>query len=113
VSQAHDVRRGGGKCSLITDTSIIALARGCPEFTKLYVSGCSLLTDISMVEVARGCPVLTKLNMWGCSKLTKVSIIALARGCPALTTLYGSFKNIKNTVMAEFNGRPGLNIMSW
>ena len=72
---------------VLTDVSIVEVARMCPNLEVLDVSACELLTDVSIVEVARMCPKLMQLNLHGCSNLTDVSIVEVARWCSKLKWL--------------------------
>jgi hypothetical protein len=73
--------------SILTDTSIVEVARRCPMLTHIAVHGCSKLTDIAIIAVARGCPNITYFDVSQCGNLTDISMIAVARGCPNLTEL--------------------------
>ncbi|KAJ4965181.1 hypothetical protein NE237_017030 [Protea cynaroides] len=97
----------------LTDCSLYALAHGCPNLTKLNISGlafsdtalayltgfcrnlkslnlCGCLrtaTDTALQAIAYNCKQLRYLNLGWCDGVTDVGVICLALGCPDLRSL--------------------------
>jgi len=76
------------------DATIIALAKGCPNVTAIYLGGrqgdqtLSKLTDKAVTFLASRCKKLTKIDCNACFNLTTTAAVALSNGCPDITTIY-------------------------
>jgi len=75
----------------ITDSGIIALAKGCPQLTQLDIRGCAgfalqNVSNAAVLAVTEWCPNLTRLRV-SSSKLTDVALIALVKRCSKLSAL--------------------------
>ena len=72
-------------CHKLTDNSVVALSKGCPNIVHLDISGgCSSLNDYSIICLSKQCQKLAYLNVSGCLHITCASIIALSQSCPDL-----------------------------
>ncbi|RVW21156.1 F-box protein SKP2B [Vitis vinifera] len=84
----------------LSDSSLYALAHGCPNLTKLNISGwhcsqlqslnlgwCEDVSDAGVMSLAYGCPDLRALDLCGCVHITDESVIALANRCLHLRSL--------------------------
>ena len=72
---------------LITDASLVELARRCPLVEELCLECCfpAPYTDVGMIAVARGCQ-LKRLDVERCPKLSDATLLAL-RSCTHLVWL--------------------------
>jgi hypothetical protein len=68
-----------GLCNQLTDTSMVALAKGCPLLRIVDFFGCKELT-LPEVALAKHCPKLTNFDVRGCTQLTETSLAALEQG---------------------------------
>ena len=75
-------------CSNITDKSIITIAHNSPNLIWISLGDCTKITDTSVRAIARNCSKLTHIQLLNCSKITDTSIINLVRNCPGLTTIW-------------------------
>ncbi|EEY60232.1 sporangia induced conserved hypothetical protein [Phytophthora infestans T30-4] len=66
-------------CVKLTDESLIAISRACPQLTKVDLSGCSGVRDDGILAIAANCPKLQKINLNMCRRITDRSIMALAQ----------------------------------
>ena len=72
-----------------TDTMASALVLRCPVLVYLNLNGCDLLTDASMVALARSeaSSLLTYLNLAGCFRISDAALASAVRQCPKLEQL--------------------------
>jgi F-box and leucine-rich repeat protein 1 (S-phase kinase-associated protein 2) len=52
----------------LSDLSLYALAHGCPNLTKLNISGCTAFSDDGLEYLTEFCQKLKFLNLCGCVK---------------------------------------------
>jgi F-box/leucine-rich repeat protein 2/20 len=72
----------------ITDTGIRHVARNCAEnLQDLDISKCPALTDISLVALGRICPQLCALDVTHCVNVSAEGIGSIVRNCGKLTAL--------------------------
>lgn len=70
----------------ITDSGIIAIARGCPVLKMINIAYCKDITDHSLISLSK-CSRLKTLESRGCSLITSLGLTAVAVGCKELTKL--------------------------
>ncbi|GFQ01639.1 F-box protein skp2a [Phtheirospermum japonicum] len=94
AAYCHDLRELDlSKSFRLTDRSLYALARGCPDLVKLNISGCTAFSDTALgyltgvKSLAYGCPDLRALDLCGCLLITDESVVALANNCLQLRSL--------------------------
>jgi len=74
-------------CTGVTDASVKALAKNCPNLQQIYLNGCTGVTDASVKALAENCPNLAWINFDGCTRVTDAPVKALAENCPKLQTI--------------------------
>lgn len=73
---------------LVTDSGVIALAKGCPKLRHLHLLTCKCLTDDSLTALKQHCPELESLQLPECMSLRVAAVAALVRGCGRLRELH-------------------------
>ena len=53
---------------------------------RVDISSCNNMTDNSLRALGRGCPQLVSVNLSWCEMMTAAGVAALAEGCPLLNT---------------------------
>nr|XP_048293091.1 F-box/LRR-repeat protein 3-like isoform X2 [Myodes glareolus] len=71
----------------LTDTGLVAVARGCPSLERLALSHCSHLSDEGWAQAARFWPRLQHLNLSSCSQLTEQTLDTIGQACKQLRVL--------------------------
>ncbi|KYO29476.1 leucine-rich repeat-containing protein 29 isoform B [Alligator mississippiensis] len=71
----------------ITDSSLVAIARGCRNLEHLSLSHCGNLTDGGFMEAASYLRRLQRLNISGCNQLTYQTLLAIGKECTQLKNL--------------------------
>jgi hypothetical protein len=66
-------------CIKLTDGSLAAISRACPNLTKVDLSGCSRVRDDGILAIAANCPTLQKVDLTMCRRVTDRSVVALAQ----------------------------------
>ncbi|XP_022749191.1 F-box protein SKP2A-like isoform X2 [Durio zibethinus] len=70
------------------DRSLYALAHGCPNLTKLNISGCASFSDEALEYLTKFCRKLKILNICGCVKAaTDRALQAIGQNCNMLQSL--------------------------
>lgn len=70
----------------IGDSSIAAIARGCPHLEIINVAYCKSITDHSLMSLSK-CSKLNTLESRGCPLVTPVGLGAISKGCKQLSKL--------------------------
>ena len=124
-----------------TDIGLIALSRGCPDLTQLYIHGAHSITDAAVLSLAEHChklksiytsendlitssavcslleanPDITSLQLHGRSIITDEVCRSLMRGCRQLTTLtFGGCENLSEALLVALLSRcPSLGYLSF
>jgi F-box and leucine-rich repeat protein GRR1 len=65
-------------CCNITDTSVIEIAKGCPQLTSINLSRLLFITDASIIELAKECSQLASIDLHDCWNITDASLNALS-----------------------------------
>ena len=92
----------------LTDASVEAIVRACPELRSLNLSGCTELrnpqiklkllthldlsgcydlTDAAIQAIVENCPNLINLNLNRCHQITDATVGIIAKNCPKLKSL--------------------------
>nr|XP_020845029.1 leucine-rich repeat-containing protein 29 isoform X4 [Phascolarctos cinereus] len=71
----------------LTDTGLVAVARGCPSLEHLALSHCSRLSDRGWVQAANFWKRLQHLNLSSCNQLTEQTLVTIGKACRQLTVL--------------------------
>uniref|UniRef100_A0A2K6EWF6 F-box/LRR-repeat protein 15-like leucin rich repeat domain-containing protein n=1 Tax=Propithecus coquereli TaxID=379532 RepID=A0A2K6EWF6_PROCO len=71
----------------LTDTGLVAVARGCPSLELLALSHCSCLSDEGWAQAASSWPRLQHLNLSSCSQLTDQTLDTIGQACKQLRVL--------------------------
>ncbi|XP_006155666.1 leucine-rich repeat-containing protein 29 [Tupaia chinensis] len=71
----------------LTDTGLVAVARGCPSLEHLVLSHCSHLSDQGWAQAAGAWPRLQHLNLSSCSQLTEQTLESIGQACKQLRVL--------------------------
>eukprot|EP00040_Diaphanoeca_grandis_P004252 m.27783 g.27783 ORF g.27783 m.27783 type:complete len:455 (+) comp15808_c1_seq1:137-1501(+) len=74
-------------CTLITDTGLEVLTKGCKGLIALDLKMCDNITDDGIRAVVASCRFLKKLGLYGVNKVTNVGLRAIAHGLPHLMEL--------------------------
>lgn len=74
------------RSSGITDSGILAIARGCPNLEMINIAYCKDITDHSLISLSK-CPRLNTLESRGCPVITSLGLAAITVGCKQLTKL--------------------------
>lgn len=61
----------------VKDATLVALARGCTQLTRLSLAGCTSISDRAVIALADACPHLSDLDLSGCVRLTAASAARL------------------------------------
>ncbi|KAL8504921.1 hypothetical protein ACS0TY_016207 [Phlomoides rotata] len=70
----------------IADSSISAIASGCPDLETITISYCHFITDRSLMSLSK-CSKLKTLEARGCYLITRDGLAAVAKGCKLLSKL--------------------------
>eukprot|EP00899_Mesostigma_viride_P003925 jgi/Mesvir1/13533/Mv16414-RA.1 len=84
--------------AVVTSDRISTLARNLPNLRRLNLTNCTLVTDISMKALARHCPQLRHVQLrrtW----VTDVGVVAIVQGCRRLLSLDVTSLNVTNDGM--------------
>ena len=68
-------------CVLLTNHSVLALAKYSKHLLSVNMSKCAKVTDTAIVALVTSCKLLHALNLAGLRKLTEVSLCAMAEHC--------------------------------
>ena len=83
-------------CSVLTDASIVVLARCCPllssveimQPSRVYAGGVVVssasFTDAAVLALAEACPLLENVGLLHCDQITDASVVLLSERCPRL-----------------------------
>ncbi|XP_074286772.1 F-box protein SKP2A-like isoform X2 [Silene latifolia] len=72
----------------VIDRSLYALAHGCPNLTKLNISGCTTFNDSGVAYLTSFCKKLKSLNRCECGRAaTNRALQAIVYNCSELQTL--------------------------
>ena len=75
-------------CSFLTDITINAISKKCPQLKRICLSFCCSLTEKFATYLMEGCPFIEKLDVSYCGgAVTDSALQTLAQGLPKLTTL--------------------------
>ncbi|KAJ4812083.1 F-box/LRR-repeat protein 2 [Rhynchospora pubera] len=75
-------------CSKVTDVTVFALAKSCPNLEVLVIGGCSDVTDESLRAVISSCGKnIRSLRLNSCEKLTDLSLNSVISNCENLVAL--------------------------
>lgn len=86
----------------VTDSGILAIARGCPGLEMINIAYCKEITDNSLISLSK-CPKLNTLESRGCPLVTSLGLAAIAVGCKRLMKLdIKKCHNIDDTWMIPF-----------
>ncbi|CAA0836241.1 F-box/LRR-repeat protein 3 [Striga hermonthica] len=77
-----DLYRSAG----ITDSSISAIACGCPGLEMINIAYCDFISDSALMSLAK-CSKLNTLETRGCALITSSGLAAVAAGCKQLSKL--------------------------
>ncbi|KAL6508075.1 hypothetical protein OROGR_024270 [Orobanche gracilis] len=77
-----DLYRSSG----ITDSSVLAIACGCPSIEMINTSYCKFISDCSLMSLSK-CSMLNTLESRGCPLITSSGLAAIAVGCKQLSKL--------------------------
>lgn len=82
----------------ITDSSILAISRGCPDLEMVNLAYCTSISDTSLIALSK-CTKMSTLETRGCPLVTSLGLAAIAVGCKQLTRL-----DIKKCVKIDDGG---------
>lgn len=86
------------KTYIITDTSMIVLAKSCYKLQLLCLAYLSSLSDVSVIALAYHCTGLQVLDLSGNRTISDAAIVAVSQDCSAIHTLaLGLCRNISDT----------------
>lgn len=88
-------------CVAVTDLTVSAVARNCPDLKHLNVAHCERLTDESIIQIAEQCPRLSILDVTKCTNLTDRAVTAVARYCRDLKKIIMSNCSLVSTQSLE------------
>uniref|UniRef100_F7E2V4 Uncharacterized protein n=1 Tax=Monodelphis domestica TaxID=13616 RepID=F7E2V4_MONDO len=71
----------------LTDTGLVAVAKGCPGLEHLALSHCNHLSDQGWAQAARCWPRLRHLNLSSCNQLTEETLVTIGKACRRLKVL--------------------------
>uniref|UniRef100_A0A4X2LSC8 F-box/LRR-repeat protein 15-like leucin rich repeat domain-containing protein n=1 Tax=Vombatus ursinus TaxID=29139 RepID=A0A4X2LSC8_VOMUR len=71
----------------LTDTGLVAVARGCPSLEHLALSHCSRLSDRGWDQAVNFWKRLQHLNLSSCNQLTEQTLVSIRKACRQLTVL--------------------------
>ena len=74
------------RCTGITDSGILAIARGCPGLEMINIAYCKEITDYSLMLFSK-CTKLNTIECRGCPHITSLGLATIAAGCKQLTKL--------------------------
>ena len=74
------------RCAGITDSGILAIARGCPGLEMINVAYCKEITDDSLISLSK-CSKLNTIESRGCPHITSSGLAEIATRCKQLTKL--------------------------
>jgi hypothetical protein len=74
-------------CSVLDDTGLLPLAKGCKRLRFLNLENVGLVTDKSMSEIVKSCRKLQLINLNGCNLLSNKSIGLIGKHAPELISL--------------------------
>ncbi|EYU41974.1 hypothetical protein ABFS82_10G008600 [Erythranthe guttata] len=77
-----DLYRSAG----ITDSSIWAIARGCPGLEMINIAYCKFISDHSLMSLST-CSKLKIIESRGCPLITSLGLAAIAKGCRQIVKL--------------------------
>eukprot|EP00899_Mesostigma_viride_P023127 jgi/Mesvir1/399/Mv11290-RA.1 len=107
-----DLRHLGlGGAKKVTDDSIRAVAERCPSLQYLGVSGgLGVVSDASIIEIARRCRSLTGLDVHDCDNgpggVRDLGLRAVAQHCPDLQYLsVGGLRHVRRETMIQLAAR--------
>ena len=96
-------RRAGAKERGISDAFMVAVASGCRRLRMLKLSS-DMISDLSLVALARWSIDLRLLMLKGRSKVTDVGCMALALGCLLLRHISLMTEHVTSQGIAAFSG---------
>lgn len=73
--------------SLISDDTIILIAKSCPKMIDLNLEGCHRITDVGLIQVAQYCRDLEDLSLSFCQTITDKSMEKIGEYCKKLKSL--------------------------
>ncbi|XP_043839988.1 leucine-rich repeat-containing protein 29 [Dromiciops gliroides] len=71
----------------LTDTGLVAVAKGCPSLEHLALSHCSRLSDRGWAQAAEFWRRLRHLNLSSCNQLTEQTLVTIGKACQRLKVL--------------------------
>jgi F-box/leucine-rich repeat protein 2/20 len=74
------------RCAGITDSGILAIARGCPSLEMINLAYCKEITDNSLLSLSK-CSKLNTVESRGCPHITSLGLAQIAARCKQLTKL--------------------------
>lgn len=75
-------------CFKVTDVTVFAVAKSCPNLEVLVIGGCCDITDESLNAIVYSCGKnLRSLRLDGCEKLTDLSLKSVISNCENLEAL--------------------------
>ncbi|KAE8695316.1 F-box/LRR-repeat protein 12 [Hibiscus syriacus] len=77
-------------CRSVTDASIVAIAKGCPQLQEWNLALCHEVRVLGWASIGSNCHNLEKLHVNRCRNLCDQGLQALREGCKQLSILYMS-----------------------
>ncbi|KAK4791628.1 hypothetical protein SAY86_032041 [Trapa natans] len=96
----------------ITDSGIVQLVSRSSSLRHLNIGG-TFITDDSLFAIAKSCPQLKTIGLWCCRHVTPAGLIVLVGKCPKLKSINVWGSRIPPYCITDLiNIRPGLEIKS-
>ncbi|KAA3474796.1 F-box/LRR-repeat protein 12-like [Gossypium australe] len=90
-------------CRSVTDASIVAIAKGCPQLQEWNLALCHEVRVLGWASIGSNCHNLKKLHVNRCRNLCHQGLQALRDGCKELSVLYMSRNSqISDTALELF-----------
>jgi len=88
----------------LSDEELITVAENCRDLERLHLSGCAVITDASIVRIAKIC---CQLRLLDCSRthITEAALIAVAKNCRQIESIYIGCRLTDSTIelFADFS----------